>query len=171
MGETGKEPPVTLSATDYRRIAGHFATGVTVITTSHEGLYHGMTANAFLSVSLEPLLALVSIDKKAHAHEQVELAGRFCVNVLTAEQKELSTLFAQTAPPETGKLRGARFHMSPQGLLVLDGCLAFLECRVSERYEGGDHTLFVAEVLGGSLESDAEPLIFYQARYRSLADA
>jgi flavin reductase (DIM6/NTAB) family NADH-FMN oxidoreductase RutF len=168
MGETWSAETMTLTSNDYRRIAGHFATGVTVITTSHDGLFHGMTANAFMSVSLEPLLALVSIDKVAHAHEQVDRAGRFCVNLLSEAQEELSTLFAKTAPPEEGQLRGAAFHSSPGGMLVLDGCIAYIECGVRERYGGGDHTLFLAEVLDGSVELEAAPLIFYQARYRKL---
>ena len=157
-----------LSSIDYRKIVGHFATGVTVITTSHDGMFHGMTANAFMSVSLEPLLALVSIDKVAHAHEQVDRAGRFCVNLLSEAQEELSTLFAKTAPPEEGQLRGAACHSSPSGMLVLDGCIAYLECQVRERYDGGDHTLFLADVLDGRVEREAPPLVFYQARYRSL---
>jgi flavin reductase (DIM6/NTAB) family NADH-FMN oxidoreductase RutF len=160
-----------LDSSNYRKIAGHFATGVTVITTKRDGLYHGMTANAFMSVSLDPILVLISIDKKAHAHEEVERAGRFCVNLLAESQQELSTLFATTAAPELGRLRGAPFHDSPQGMLVLDGSIGYLECEVRERFEGGDHTLFLAGVLDANMEAEMPPLIFYQARYRRLENA
>lgn len=159
---------MVLDSSAFRRISGHFATGVTVITTAVADQLHGMTANAFMSVSLEPLLILVSIDRKAHAHEQVDRAGRFCVNLLSESQEELSTLFAVTAPPEEGRLRGAAYHTSPTGMLVLDGCLAYMECEVRERFAGGDHTLFLSQVLDGELTSEAGPLIFYQAKYRTL---
>jgi flavin reductase (DIM6/NTAB) family NADH-FMN oxidoreductase RutF len=161
---------LSLSPIDYRRIVGHFATGVTVITTTNDGWLHGMTANAFISVSLDPLLLLVSVDKKAHAHDELIKSGRFGVCVLGEDQEELSTLFAATAPPEEGQLRGAAFHLSDEGTPVLDGSIAFIECAVRERYEGGDHTLFLAEVADGQVLSDAPPLIFYQAKYRKLAD-
>jgi flavin reductase (DIM6/NTAB) family NADH-FMN oxidoreductase RutF len=159
-----------MEPTDFRRITGHFATGVTVITTANGNMLHGMTANAFMSVSLNPLLVLVSIDKAAHAHDEVEQTSRFAVNVLAESQQELSTLFAATAEPERDALRGAAFHMSPGGLPLLDGSIAYLECSVRERYAGGDHTLFLAEVTGGEITSDAPPLLFYQAKYRGLAN-
>lgn len=158
-----------IDAATYRQIVGCFATGVTVVTTAVGGRLHGITANALTSVSLDPLLLLVCVDKAAHAHAEVERAGRFAVNVLSAEQEELSRLFATTGEPEEGRLRGAGFHLSPSGLPVLDGSLAYLECAVADRCQGGDHTVFIASVLEGAVLRDAPPLLYYRAAYRRLA--
>ena len=152
----------------YRTLIGHFATGVTVITTAHDGLLHGMTANAITSVSLNPLLLLVCIDHEAHAYQQVLQSGRFGVNILSEGQEELSKRFAAKAEPEHGQLRGAAFQFGPHGTPVLDGCLAYLECEVSDSCEGGDHTIFIGRVLGGEVLRETPPLLFYQSRYRTL---
>jgi flavin reductase (DIM6/NTAB) family NADH-FMN oxidoreductase RutF len=158
-----------IDAATYRQIVGCFATGVTVVTTAVGGRLHGITANALTSVSLDPLLLLVCVDKAAHAHAEVERAGRFAVNVLSAEQEELSRLFATTGEPEEGRLRGAGYHLSPSGLPVLDGSLAYLECEVTDRCAGGDHTVFIASVLEGAVLRGAPPLLYYRAAYRRLA--
>ncbi len=157
-----------IDAARYRQIIGHFATGVTVITTAHDGWLHGMTANAITSVSLDPLLLLICVDKTAHAHEQVAKSGKFAVNILTEEQEDISRLFAATAEPEHGRLRGATYHFGPNGTPVLDLSLAYLECEVADRFAGGDHTIFTAAVLDGDLLHEASPLIFYRGGYRRL---
>ncbi len=157
-----------IDAARYRQIIGHFATGVTVITTAHDGWLHGMTANAITSVSLDPLLLLICVDKTAHAQEQVTKSGKFAVNILTEEQEGISRLFAATAKPEHGRLRGAAYHFGPNGAPVLDLSLAYLECEVADRFEGGDHTIFTGAVLDGDLLHEASPLIFYRGGYRRL---
>ncbi len=158
-----------MDAATYRNVIGHFATGVTVVTTAIDGWLHGMTANALTSVSLDPLLLLVVVDKAAHAHAQIERAGRFCVNVLSADQESASRAFAEKAPPERDGLRGVAYHLGKRGMPVIEGCLAYLDCEVVERYAGGDHSIFIGEVLGGEVAANSEPLLFYQAKYRRLA--
>jgi flavin reductase (DIM6/NTAB) family NADH-FMN oxidoreductase RutF len=157
-----------IDAARFRQIIGHFATGVTVITTAHDGWLHGMTANAVTSVSLDPLLLLICVDHTAHAHEQVTKSGKFAVNILTEEQEEISRLFAETAEAEQGSLRGAAYHFGMSGAPVLDQSLAYLECAVVDRCEGGDHTIFIGEVLDGDLLHEASPLVFYRGGYRRL---
>jgi flavin reductase (DIM6/NTAB) family NADH-FMN oxidoreductase RutF len=159
---------VSLDVAGYRKLIGHFATGVTVITTANDGLLHGMTANAITSVSLDPLLLLVCVDRAAHAYEQLQQSRRFGVNILAEEQRDLSTLFATKGEPERGAMRGAAFHPSERGLPVLDGSLAYLECDVTDQFEAGDHTVFIGAVLDGGVLRDAPPLLFYQAAYRRL---
>ncbi len=149
----------------FRRIAGMFATGVVVVTTSVAGTLHGITVNSLTTVSLAPLLLLVCIDKSARAHEQIEIAGRFAVSFLADDQEGLSRLFAARGAPEAGRLRGAAFAAGAHGMPILAGCLAYFECEVTGRFEGGDHTIFVASVLGGAVERDVPPLLFYQGRY------
>jgi flavin reductase (DIM6/NTAB) family NADH-FMN oxidoreductase RutF len=159
-----------MDATTYRKLMGHFATGVTVITTDNEGWLHGMTANAMTSVSLDPLLLLVCVDRNARCHREIVAAGKFGVNILSAEQEEVSATFAQKGSPEQGRLRGVPFRKGPNGTPILSGCLASLECRVFERCSGGDHDIFVGEVLGGNLGDDLRPLLFYSGAYRRLAE-
>ncbi|MEX0785241.1 MAG: flavin reductase family protein [Dehalococcoidia bacterium] len=152
----------------YRQIIGQFATGVTVVTTAVDGWLHGMTANALTSVSLDPLLLLVCVDKAAHAHEQIAKAGRFAVNILSAGQQEVSQLFAVSAEAERDSLRGVEYRLSANGNPIIDGALAYVECAVTDRCEGGDHTIFLASVLDGEALSDGPPLLFYQGKYRAL---
>jgi flavin reductase (DIM6/NTAB) family NADH-FMN oxidoreductase RutF len=159
---------MTIDAARYRQIIGHFATGVTVITSAHDGWLHGMTANAVTSVSLDPLLLLVCIDHTAHAHEQLVASGRFGVNILTEDQEDVSRLFASHEPPEQGSLRGVAYHLSQHGAPIIEGCLAYFECEVSERFQGGDHTIFLGAVHAGEVLKEALPLVFFRGGYRRL---
>jgi flavin reductase (DIM6/NTAB) family NADH-FMN oxidoreductase RutF len=159
---------MAIDAAHYRQIAGHFATGVTVITTAHDGWLHGMTANAVTSVSLNPLLLLVCVDKTANMHEQIEKAGRFGVNILSDEQEDISRTFAATTEPERGALQGAAFRMGDHGSPILDGVLAYMECAIVDRCEGGDHTIYIGSVVAGDLVEEGAPLLFFRGGYRRL---
>jgi len=158
-----------MDAAGFRRIMGHFATGITVVTTSVDGKLHGMTANAVTSVSLDPLLLLVCVDRRSHAHEQLRRSSHFGVNFLAEDQERISRLFAEKGEPETGRLRGAAYQLGPSGLPRIDGCLAYLECAVRECLPGGDHGVFLGEPLHGDVARDAPPLLYYRGGYRSLA--
>ena len=159
---------MSIDAQSYRRIIGQFATGVTVVTTAVDGRLHGMTANALTSISLDPLLLLVCVDKGTHAYDELTNAGRFGVNILAEEQEEVSNLFAATTEPEQGRLQGVSYHLGPNGAPIIDGCLAYVECAVTDRCPGGDHTIFIGEVLGAETLREAPPLLFFQGRYRRL---
>ena len=161
---------MAIEAADYRHIIGQFATGVTVLTTANDGLLHGMTANAITSVSLEPPLLLVCIDKAAHSHEQFTQSGRFTVNILAEDQQEVSKIFAATSEPEQGRLQGVAFPLDANGVPLIVGCLAYIECAVADQFEGGDHTIFIGSVEDAAVAGEAAPLLFYQGKYRRLAD-
>jgi flavin reductase (DIM6/NTAB) family NADH-FMN oxidoreductase RutF len=152
----------------FRRIMGHFATGVTVVTTAVEGWLHGMTANAFASLSLDPLLVLVCVTRTAYTHDHLSRSTRFGVSMLTEEQRHLSVLFAEKRAPERDGLRGVPFHFGPHGMPILDGCVAYAECEVVDRLPGGDHTIFVGEVIGGDVLSDIPPLLYFRGTYRRM---
>ena len=154
----------------FRKIMGNFPTGVTVVTTAVDGHFHGITVNSFTSVSLEPPLVLICIDRRTVAHGQIERASRFGVSFLDASQERTSRLFASSRPPEAGHLRGMAHRMGPHGSPILEGCLAWLECSVADRFAGGDHTIFLASVLAGNVEHGGDPLVFFRGRYRQLAD-
>lgn len=151
----------------YRNLIGHFATGVTVITTSVDGLLHGMTANAIASLSLDPTLLLVCVDKTAVCHRQLTAATHFAVNILGSDQEALSNAFARTTEPEKGRLGDASFDTGPHGSPLLEGALVHLECETTETLPGGDHDIFLGRVLWGQ-STEGEPLLYYGGRYRRL---
>jgi flavin reductase (DIM6/NTAB) family NADH-FMN oxidoreductase RutF len=156
---------MTLDASTYRRMIGHFVTGVTVVSSSAEGRLHGMTANSVTSVSLEPLLLLVCVDKRATAHREIEAAGRFAVNILNASQEGLARVFSAPAAASDADLRGVPYRLGPHGSPLIDGCLAWLECELDRSVEAGDHTIFIGRVLGGEIGDDAPPLLYYKGSY------
>jgi flavin reductase (DIM6/NTAB) family NADH-FMN oxidoreductase RutF len=147
----------------FRTAMGKFATGVTVIATDVEGDVHGMTANAFMSVSLSPKLVVISIGEKARILEKIKQSKSFTVNILAADQQEQSMIFAGQIK-EPREVSFDRLDGKP----VLAGAVAQVACEVSAEYVEGDHTLFIGKVTGILLE-DTEPLIFYSGRYRALA--
>ena len=150
---------------------GSFATGVTVITVDHDGEVHGMTANAFTSVSLDPMLVLVCVDHTTHTHAHLHAKKRFGINVLCEDQRAISDYYAR--PERTHEHAeaeaGARFDRTSLGTPVLHGALAYLECRLHTAQEAGDHTIFIAEVEDVVLE-DGNPLLFFRGRYRRVGE-
>ena len=161
-----------MDSTEFRAIVGCFATGVTVVTTNVGGELHGMTANAFTSLSLEPLQVLVCVGKSGTCLKQIQDAGRFGVSVLSAEQEKVSNLFAKSQDPERDRLRGARFTLSENGVVRLDDAIAYLDCQLARSFDGGDHDIVIGEVTGGRVNGDSAgaPLLFYRGRYARLSD-
>ncbi len=149
----------------YRRTCGRFGTGVTVITTRLEGRVHGMTANAFMSVSLQPPLVLVSINRRAKMCQLLEHTGRYAVSILREDQKDLALHFAGRPREGLTISFGERC-----GLPVLEGALGHVVARVVQRVDAGDHVLFIGEV--EHMESrEGPPLLFYGGRFETLAEA
>lgn len=148
---------------------GRFATGVTIITVDLEGEVHGMTANAFASVSLDPMLVLVCVDHSTRTHAHLHAKKRFGVNVLCDDQRAISEYYAR---PERNHDRaeveaGARFDRTIHGTPMLHGALAYLECRLHSSQEAGDHTIFIAEVEEVVIHK-GNPLLFFEGRYRTV---
>ncbi|WP_026566514.1 flavin reductase family protein [Bacillus sp. UNC41MFS5] len=148
----------------FRNAMGKFATGVTVVATEVAGNVHGMTANAFMSVSLNPKLVVISIAEKAQMLEKIKQSKKFSVNILAAKQQELSMIFA-------GQLKNQQevAFERLEGIPVLPGAVAQITCEVSAEHVEGDHTLFIGRVTSINLE-DSDPLIYYSGKYRLLAD-
>lgn len=163
---------MTVDADAFRRVVGHFATGVTVVTTCDDGRHVGMTANSFTSVSLDPVLVLVAVDRRARFHDAVLRAGSFAVNVLAAGHEEVSRWFATRGRPEDHEHIDRWPHRvgDVSGAAVFDGVLAALECETYAVYDGGDHSLLVGEVVAmDEPRAGAEPLLYFKGVYRSLA--
>jgi 3-hydroxy-9,10-secoandrosta-1,3,5(10)-triene-9,17-dione monooxygenase reductase component len=152
---------------ELRRVMGHFATGVTIITTkSKDGVPAGLTANSFTSVSLDPPLVLVAVDKKAESWPYFEESKVFTVNVLNDDQETLSRKFAVSGGD---KFQGVAYHTGANGVPILDGALAYLECKLYATYDGGDHTLHLG-LIEQAETHEAKPLIFYRGGYRAIGD-
>ena len=153
----------------FRRVLGTFATGVTVITTERApGEVHGMTANSFASVSLDPPLVLVCVDQNARLLSYLKTQRRFGLSILRVSQQRVSEFFAepQQDPSDCASL-GIRFRRTASGIPLLEDALAHLACKVVAQYMAGDHTIFIGEV--ESLESvDGEPLLYLRGQYRRL---
>lgn len=160
---------MALTKDEYRRLIGCFATGVTVITMARGGEVRGMTANAVTSVSLEPLLLLVCVDKSTITHQFMEDSAAFAVNILAEDQEQVSRALATRDSEDARRLIGYAYHPGQTGSPILDGCLAYLECRVTEIFPGGDHSIFIGQVQEGSILRDVQPLIFYRGKYGKLA--
>lgn len=155
----------------FRDVIGRFATGVTVVTL-HDGEQPiGMTANAVSSLSLDPLLILFCVDKGASAYDALASAEEFAVNLLALEQRELSGFFATTGRGEDGDAMGGfSYREGMTGAPLLDGTLGWFDCRPWARYEGGDHTIVVGEVVDFQLaQPDGDPLLFFGGGYRELS--
>jgi flavin reductase (DIM6/NTAB) family NADH-FMN oxidoreductase RutF len=147
---------------------GRLATGVTLVTTRLGGHLHGMTANSVTSVSLDPLLILVCVDKGADTHDIIVQSGVFAVNILSQGQLAIAERFAKKAPGHHHAIADIPHFFAVTGSPIVHGCLAYLDCRTAARYEGGDHTIFVGDVLEARAVAEEEPLIFYRGQYRSL---
>jgi flavin reductase (DIM6/NTAB) family NADH-FMN oxidoreductase RutF len=161
---------VSLDAASFRRLIGHFATGVAVVTTCNDGFLHGVTANSVTSVSLDPLLLLVCVDKTAHGHAEMLRCSSFGVSILAADQAHVSSLFAKTGEPVEGKLRGdVGFRYGQTGCPLLEGAIAHVECLPHAQVDAGDHTIFIGRVLHGEIAcADAEPLLYFRGGYREI---
>ncbi len=180
----------------FRQIMGHFATGVTVVTMSNQGIPAGVTVNAFCSVSLNPPLVLICIDLTSTTLPMLRASKSFAVNILTAEQEHLSRGFATSSKERLENFHTATYHTAATGAPILDNTLAFIDARMIAEYPGGDHAICIgqvealgigshivfasgneeepvnsasAEQNGTSAIRQAAPLIFYKGRYRHLA--
>ncbi len=160
---------MNVTQAEFRKALGCFATGVTVITVDHEGEVHGMTANAFSSVSLDPLLVLVCVDRRARTHAHLHAKQRFGVNVLAQDQQAVSEYYARPTATHQHAEReaGARFDRTPHGTPVLRGALAYLECHLRTTQDAGDHTIFIAQV-EDVVVRDGDPLLYFQGRYHAM---
>src|SRR5499425_3405219 len=162
---------MSVTQADFRKALGCFATGITVITVDYEGEVHGMTANAFASVSLDPMLVLVCVDQKARTHAHLHAKKRFGVNVLAEDQRKISEYYARPARTHdrAAEEAGARFERTRHGTPVLEGGLAYLECRLHTAEDAGDHTIFIAEV-EEVVVREGKPLLFFASQYRKIGE-
>jgi flavin reductase (DIM6/NTAB) family NADH-FMN oxidoreductase RutF len=144
----------------FKQAMSQFASGVTVVTTVHEGRRHGLTASAFTSLSLDPPLVLVCIGRRLKTHDLIAEAGVFAVNVLGAHQLELGKRFAGLTPVKD-RFQGLVTATAETGSPLLPDVLAWVDCRVRNVHEGGDHSIFVGEVVALSAAEAGAPLLYH----------
>ena len=152
----------------FRNTLSKFCTGVTIVTVKNQDGVHGLTVNAFSSVSLDPPLVLVCIQKSGLAHSVLCDCQGFVVNILSAEQKELSDRFANPKLDSETRFRDSDFEVSPKGVPILTGNLGHLECHLVTQVEGGDHTIFIGQVENADFSNGKHPLLFFESKYAGL---
>ncbi len=186
---------MTIEKDFFRQVMGQFATGVTVVTTCAErGRPVGLTVNAFCSVSLEPPLVLICVDLRSHALAHIRESGIFVVNILTNRQEQLSRCFATSSEERYENFCHASYHVAATGAPVIDDVLAFIDARIVAEYPGGDHVIFLGEVVamgtnglvafaneddkgdatlaeydGKTTTHKKAPLAYYRAQYRHIS--
>lgn len=158
---------MAIEAQELRRVMGHFATGVTVITTKDkDGAPQGLTANAFMSLSLNPPLVIISVDKGATCYNCFATGNGYTVNFLSENQEEVSKRFATKG---IDKFAGLGWREGENGAAIIDGALGHVECRITQAYDGGDHTIVVGEILNAAANGE-RPLLFFKGKYQKLPE-
>lgn len=155
-----------IDSAKFRQVLGHFPTGVTVVTTAAEGGPAGMAIGSFTSVSLDPPLVAFLPARTSGSWPLIRAAGVFCVNVLAEDQEHLSRVFASKGD---NKFAGVGWRPGPTGSPVLDGVLAWIDCRIDAVHEAGDHDIVVGRVVELSVAREAGPLVFYRGGYGKFA--
>lgn len=165
-----RDPPASPAWVSLREVMARFATGIVVLTAPGDQR-HGMTANAFSSVSLDPPLVLSCVSREARMHSAIMSAGSFAVSVLGAEQEQLARYFADPSRPNgQAQFDSVRWEPGPRtGAPLLAGSLAWLECELVEAYGGGDHSIFLGRVLSSGRGASEDALVFFGGKFRYVA--
>jgi flavin reductase (DIM6/NTAB) family NADH-FMN oxidoreductase RutF len=164
--------PSSPTSAEYRATVGLFATGITVVTANAVGIEHGMTLNAFASVSLDPLLVLVCVERDAVMHKVLEEAGSFALSVLAGDQEPIARYFADSGRPAgAAQFADLSYRIGgATGAPLLDGALGWIECELERTYDGGDHSIFLGRVVAVARGQVRQPLLYFGGAYRSPGD-
>lgn len=167
MSADAQQGHASLDTAEFRRVIGHFATGVAVVTSAAPaGVACGLTASAVASVSLEPHLVLVCVERTADTHGAIERSESFAINVLAEDGEALAHRFAMY--PSEEKFEGVAYREEVTGAPVLEASLAWLDCELRHSHDGGDHTIYVGEVKAGDAR-DGTPLLHFRGGYGRLS--
>jgi flavin reductase (DIM6/NTAB) family NADH-FMN oxidoreductase RutF len=157
-----------LDKSSFRHVMGHFASGVTIMTTTAAGRMHGMTVSAFTSQSLEPLLILVSVERSTVMHRLVMESKAFAINILDEHGEATARFFADNARLDGPEFIDSTYHRGVTGSPILEEATAYLEATVESTLEAGDHTVIVGRIVALAVVREAGPLIYYRSGYRRL---
>ena len=145
----------------FKELMRRFAAGVTLVTFNENKKFGGLTVSSFCSLSMDPPLVLICIDRKIASHESLEKTDVFGVNICNSEQGKLAWDFASSKIDKNELIKSLPHTLTKLGTPLLEGCLATMECKITQRYDGGDHTIFIGQVEEGKFDEDAEPLVYY----------
>lgn len=159
-----------VDSTFYKQIMRRYATGVMVLTVRDGEGFHAVTVNSVTSVSLEPILLLVCLEKNARSHELLHVQQSFALNILSDAQMELGKIFAYDRAARTTPRAQALYTVTERGELLFPNALAHLECRVVAEYPGGDHTIFLGEVINAALDTGTNPILYFESAWRTLQE-
>ena len=149
----------------FKLAMSHFASGVTIVTTEHEGKPYGLTVASFASLSLHPPLVIVCIEKSVKSHDAFVASRKFGVSILSSEQSDVSNRFASKKLDD--KFAGAVTRRGELGVPLIEGALCTIECRVRDQLPGGDHSIFIGEVIDVRAREGA-PLVYFRSGYHNL---
>jgi 3-hydroxy-9,10-secoandrosta-1,3,5(10)-triene-9,17-dione monooxygenase reductase component len=159
---------MAVSTENFKKVLGAFCTGVTIVTFSVDDQIHGLTVNAFSSVSLQPQLVLICIDKSGNSYPLISQCSRFVVNILSEKQDKLAWKFADPKLTGVERFADTSFTIAESGIPVFTENLADLYCRISDHFDAGDHTIFIGHVDDVHLNEEKKPLIYYRSSLQTL---
>ena len=152
----------------FKNALASWASGVTVLTTEHEGKVYGITASSFSTLSMDPLLVLVCIQNGNHLEQMVPASGKFAVSVLAEGQEEISNHFAVSGRDPGPELDGFETFIDQTGCPILSGSIAHLDCELQSVVPGGDHVIALGRVVGAASDASKDPLLYFRRGYHEL---
>jgi flavin reductase (DIM6/NTAB) family NADH-FMN oxidoreductase RutF len=152
----------------FRKICGSYATGITVITSSFENTDYGFTANSFTSVSINPYLILFCLNKNASSNNALLKGNHFIINILSNSQSEICNQFANNNLSPNERFKGIKTITSKNKIKIILDSISNLSCKVKNIIDGGDHFIYIGEVVDGNLNNDREPLVYHNSMIRKI---
>jgi flavin reductase (DIM6/NTAB) family NADH-FMN oxidoreductase RutF len=162
------EQPAGMQDFSLRQIMRQWASGVSLVTVAQDLRLHGMTVNSFTSVSLEPSLILVSLERTTRTFGMVSRLGRFAVAILAEDQRQLAERFGGLVGDDLNRFEGIAHVFTPGGMPIPEGCLAYLDCHIYSSLEAGTHVILIGEVENGMVLRDAPPLLYFNRSFPRL---
>ena len=159
---------MSISGQEFKHVMRRWVNGVAIVTSRAGDQVHGLTVSAFTGISLDPLLVMISIGHNRDSYAFIKAEGKFAVNILRSDQSRLSDLFAGRMPEVHDRFEGLTYHSRATGAPILEDCLAWLDCRVTNEFVVGDHSIFIGEVLAADVLSEAMPLTYHDGDYIKL---
>ena len=145
----------------FKELMRRFAAGVTLVTFNENDKFGGLTVSSFCSLSMNPPLVLICIDRKIVSHESLKNSDTFGINICNSNQGKLAWDFANSNVDKNELIKSLPHTLTDLGTPLLEDCLTSIECKITERHEGGDHTIFIGQVENGNFDENSKPLIYY----------
>lgn len=161
---------MSIDAQGFKNALSNWASGVTVVTTHVDNRPVGITASSLTSVSLDPPQILICVARKLFTHQAIVQSGVFAVNILGARHLDWGMRFAGMLPELEDRFAGIDTHTAATGSPILPDVMAWLDCRLTHSFDGGDHTIFVGEVLAAGAGNESEPLLYFKRNWRQLSE-